>query len=359
MRLLTFGSLPPEWGGPRRGGVATFHASLLQALKARTDVKVVGVVSPTSVRCGLPVRIFVRPAGTGYAEFYESLRKCLRPDVILMNHVAHSWGSTHARLGGPVPALGFVHSWHNITFRSGAEKERARRLTQEALSGVQGLVTCSRHCLEEGVSLGLGYPALAEVVHHPLPPPYLDELDVDRADRHGVLFVGSLMERKDPRVLVEAASLMPDTSMSFAGTGELEAPLESLIAKRGLGARVTLLGSLGWHDVRERLLRSEVMCLPSRSESFGITYIEALACGTPVVGFAATVREIQAAMGMHIGEPLDTHSPEAVAIALDRVRSRGWDRKRLRERAVEVFGLERVTARLVELLRRTRDATGA
>jgi hypothetical protein len=64
-------------------------------------------------------------------------------------------------------------------------------------------------------------------------------------------------------------------------------------------------------------------------------------------------------MGMSIGEPLDEESPEGLSAALERVRSRSWDRTQLRERALEVFGLEPVTTRLVELLGRTVDEARA
>src|SRR5213076_2597313 len=32
LKVLSIGSVPPEWGGPVRGGVATFHAALLEGL---------------------------------------------------------------------------------------------------------------------------------------------------------------------------------------------------------------------------------------------------------------------------------------------------------------------------------------
>jgi glycosyltransferase involved in cell wall biosynthesis len=336
--------------------VASFHASLLESLlKRKPDVDVVGIVPPAD-NGGAPVPVYVRPHGTKYADFYASLLQRLRPDVVLMNHVAHAWGATHARTSPAVPALGFVHSWHNITYRSGEESERAFRLTEEALDGIQGLATCSRHCLNEGTALGLRYPGVAEVVHYPLPPPYLGTLDVDSPDRKGITFVGRLMERKNPAVVVEAGGLLQDAHITLVGTGELEPALRKLISERGLERRVKLVGPLAWRHVRELLLRSEVMCLPSSSESFGIVYIEALACGTPVVGFEPSIREIAAAMEMDVGEPLKGEGPGELAEALERVRSRNWPRALLRQRALEVFGLERATTRIMGLLERVARA---
>ena len=363
MRLLTFGPLPPEWGGAARGGVATFHAALLEGFLADTEVEVVGVVAPAPPSREAPVPVLVQPAGARYDDFYPRLLEELRPDAVLINHVANVWGLAHARQGTGVPALGVVHSWHKITLRAGTERDRARRITEEALNGLQAVVAGSRHCLAEGRALGLPDLTRAEVIHYPLQPFYSrDDVDVHARDRRGVVCLSSLIERKRPEALVEAAALSPDLEVILAGEGELEDSLRAQIAQLSLGERVRIVGhfedSVHLSRVRDMLLGAEVMCLPSRSESFGLVFIEALACGTPVVGFAPTVREIQDELGVDIGEPLDDPDPGAIAAAVGRVRAREWDRKLLRRRTLEVFGLPRVTRRYLELLRRlSRDAS--
>lgn len=355
MRLLTVGSLPPEWGGPRRGGVATFHASLLTGLLERPDdVRVLGAVPPGPLDRQVAVPVYVRPEGVGRADFYAELLERLQPDAVLMNHIAHTIGVTHAQVS-EIPALGVVHSWHNVTFATGEEeRERAMALTQRAMTGLAALIAPSRHALEEGRGLGFRYPARAEAIHNPLPSLYADErIEVDRAERRGVLYLGSLIPRKAPAALVEAAALTR-SEVLFAGSGELERELRLLIERRRLEDRVRIASlpeSGHLLRVRDLLLGAEVMCLPSRSESFGLAFIEALACGTPVVGFAPTVREIARAMGIDVGVPLERGAPEEVAAAIEHVRATEWDRDRLRRVTLETFGLPRVTERYVELLR--------
>jgi len=357
VRLLTVGSLPPEWGGPLRGGVATFHAALLEGILRRGgEVEPVGVLAPSAPHGATPLPIFARPNGTGTAEFYASLLERLQPDVVLLNHVAHTIGVTHARLAGAPPALGVAHSWHNITFRSGEERHRARAVTEEALAGLAALVCPSRHCAREGADLGLAYPAVAETIHYPLQPLY-EEAELDAAasgeERSGVLFVGSLVERKNPFALLEAAVALPGLELTLVGEGEAEDELRESIGRRGLPERVRLAqlpGREHLRRLRELFLRSQVLCLPSRSESFGIVFIEALACGTPVVGFGPTVREIGEAMGIEIGVPLDDPTPAAIAAAIEAAIAADWDRAALRRAAVASFGLDRATERYVDLL---------
>lgn len=362
MRLLTVGSLPPEWGGPARGGVATFHASLLTGLRqGHPEVEIVGVLPPTPLEREVPVPVFVQPDGTSRASFYAELLERLRPDAVLMNHIANAVGVTHARLSPPIPALGVVHSWHNVTFRSGEARQRAREMTAEAIGGMAALAVPSRHGIAEGRRLGFRYPAIVEPMHNPLQPLYMaDEVDVSAGERRDVVYLGGLIPRKDPAALVEAAALLPGVGVSFAGEGELEADLRASIDRLALGDRVRLVdlppGEGHLTGVRDLLLRARLLCLPSRSESFGLVFIEALACGTPVVGFGPAIREIRDEMGIAIGEPLESGAPEEVAGAIERVLSADWDRGELRRATLATFGLPRVAERYVELLGRVAAA---
>ena len=69
----------------------------------------------------------------------------------------------------------------------------------------------------------------------------------------------------------------------LAGTGADGPALRQLAADLGLAARVHLVGALD-HDAMPLLLSAaDVMVLPSEREGLANAWIEALACGTPVV----------------------------------------------------------------------------
>jgi glycosyltransferase involved in cell wall biosynthesis len=354
MRVLSVGSLPPLWGGSTYGGVATLHATLLEGfLSPRCPVDVIGVVPPEPIGRESPVPLFVRPPDEPTAAFYARLLEELQPDAVIMHHFAHTIGLTHARMSNAPPAIGIAHSWHNVTFRSGEERERAHAVTEEALSGLRAVVGMSRHCLLEGERLGLRYPPAVETIYHPLQPFYSAEVEPGELERErqGIAYLGSLIPRKNPAALVEAAERLPDLDVALAGHGELEDSLRLLIDSLSLAGRVAIR-RLDDRQARDLLLRSEAMCLPSRSETFGLAYIEALACGAPVVGFGPTLREIRAEVGIEIGEPLDSEDPDELAAAIERVRAIAWDRAELRRRTVEAFGLQAATERYVGLIDR-------
>jgi glycosyltransferase involved in cell wall biosynthesis len=357
LRVLSVGSLPPAWGGPAYGGVATLHATLLKGfLEPDCPVEVIGVISPVPVErdCPSPVTVFSRPAEELVAPFYERLLKELEPDAVVMHHFAHTIGVTHARMSAPPPAIGVAHSWHSITFRSGEERGRAWDTAAEALDGLRAVVGTSNHCLTEGEELGLRYPPMVETIYHPLQPLYsaagLDR-DLVGDGRRGIVYLGSLIPRKDPETLVKAAAQLPDVDLVFAGHGELEDGLRAQIGSLSLADRVGIR-HLDDSGVREMLLRSEAMCLPSRSETFGLAYTEALACGTPVVGFAPTLREIRREVGIDVGEGVEAGDPEQVAAAIERVLATEWDRAELRRRTLAAFDLPAATERYAKLIAR-------
>jgi len=111
------------------------------------------------------------------------------------------------------------------------------------------------------------------------------------AQRDEVLFVGRLVEKKGCRYLIEAFGQVqdrfPDARLVIVGTGPQEPRLHALAQQ--LGVRVEFPGSLSPREVRERLLRARVFCLPSitarngDAEGLGIVLLEAQAAGVPVI----------------------------------------------------------------------------
>ena len=95
--------------------------------------------------------------------------------------------------------------------------------------------------------------------------------------------VGALIERKGQAHVIEALESLPDARLLLVGKGEDEAKLRALAADRGVADRVHFLGSVD-HDMLPLLLSAaNAMVLPSASEGLANAWIEALACGTPVV----------------------------------------------------------------------------
>jgi glycosyltransferase involved in cell wall biosynthesis len=95
--------------------------------------------------------------------------------------------------------------------------------------------------------------------------------------------VGALIERKGQAIAIRALPLIPEARLMLVGKGEDEAQLRAQAAREGVESRVFFAGSLD-HDLMPLILSAaDVMVLPTRSEGLANAWVEALACGTPVV----------------------------------------------------------------------------
>lgn len=95
-----------------------------------------------------------------------------------------------------------------------------------------------------------------------------------------VSFVGRLVVEKGIRQLLEVMTSLKNEGIQLAVAGE--GPLKHEIKVCGL-PNVHMLGRLNGPDVAALLMESDLLCLPSRSEGFATTLLEAAACGTPAL----------------------------------------------------------------------------
>jgi glycosyltransferase involved in cell wall biosynthesis len=95
--------------------------------------------------------------------------------------------------------------------------------------------------------------------------------------------VGYLIPRKGQSFLIEAMAALPGVTLLIAGDGPDRKMLAGRISALGLGERVRLIGAQP-HDALPALLAAaDAMALPSSSEGLANVWVEALACGTPIV----------------------------------------------------------------------------
>jgi len=141
-------------------------------------------------------------------------------------------------------------------------------------------------------------------------------------DRRPLLLnIGRLVEQKGQMTLVAAAAKLRDAGRDFelaiVGDGELRAALTARIAAIGLGDRVQLLGWRSGAEIRELLLRSRALVLPSFAEGLPVVLMEALALRRPAIttwiaGTPELVREDES------GWLVPTGDVDALAAAMGR-----------------------------------------
>jgi glycosyltransferase involved in cell wall biosynthesis len=106
-----------------------------------------------------------------------------------------------------------------------------------------------------------------------------------RAPHPAFLYVGRLKRYKGISFAIRALALArdrrADLTLDIAGTGDYRPALERLVASLGLGDAVRFHGFVSEAAKIELFRRSWANIFPSPKEGWGITVIEAAACGTP------------------------------------------------------------------------------
>lgn len=102
-----------------------------------------------------------------------------------------------------------------------------------------------------------------------------------------VLFVGRLTFQKGPDYFLRAAQkvsrLDPNVMFVFCGSGDMERWLIEESAGLGISDKVIFAGFLRGDDLARLYQMADLYVMPSVSEPFGITSLEALANGTPIL----------------------------------------------------------------------------
>jgi glycosyltransferase involved in cell wall biosynthesis len=103
-----------------------------------------------------------------------------------------------------------------------------------------------------------------------------------------ILYVGTLIKRKGVSYLVKAmaevAEVHPSSWLIVVGEGPEQTTLERLATDLGLTHRVIFPGLQSREMVRQWMQQAKLLVLPSVEEGLGVVLLEALACGTPIIG---------------------------------------------------------------------------
>ena len=102
-----------------------------------------------------------------------------------------------------------------------------------------------------------------------------------------VTFLGRITMQKGPEYFVEAASLVLGRTkhirFCMAGSGDMMNAMIELAARRGITDRFHFPGFMKGEQVYEAYAKSDVYVMPSVSEPFGISPLEAMQCGVPSI----------------------------------------------------------------------------
>jgi len=169
-----------------------------------------------------------------------------------------------------------------------------------------------------------------------------------------VLFVGRLRYYKGLQYLVRA---MPhiDADLLLAGTGPMQNELVQMAAQLHVADRVHFLGDISDEEKLIAYHAADVFCMPShlRSEAFGLSQVEAMASGLPVVSTRIASGVPFVNQDGVSGLTVEPENPAALAEAINLILTDDQLRQRFaaqaRERAFSEFSAQRMCEQVMDV----------
>ncbi len=323
------------------------------------------------------------------AEFYRHMRESGRYEII---H-SHYWTSgLLAKQVSQESGIPFVHTFHttakvkNLSLADGESPEPLSRSIGEE-NVVKAAAAIIANTDSEAASLVSLYGACPDKVFVATPGVNLAEFKVGGGkvvareklgmDQSKIVltFVGRIQPHKGPDIFIRSVAEVLTHSpglrskisaliiggVSGSGTGELDR-LRNLAKWLGISDVVTFLPPVTRSELPDWYRASDLVCVPSYSESFGLVALEAQACGTPVVATAVGGRRAAVSDGFS-GSLVDGHDPKAWGAVLLRLIAQPERRLILSMGAVQHashFGWDSTSRALLDLFDKViSDAVGA
>jgi phosphatidylinositol alpha-1,6-mannosyltransferase len=365
---------------PRRGGIESFVRSVCDGLAGESAPPGVVVLTATMRGSGSVDRDLPYPVVRDQARMLlptprvgrhaEALLKEYDCDVVVFGAAAPlGWLAPRLVRAGATRTVALTHG-HEVWW---ARVPGARSLLRRIATGVDVLTYVSEFCRAEINSAlrapDIGWARLSPGIDTELFNPSVDGREwrarwgVDQATPV-VLAASRLVRRKGHDVLLEAwpavVAARPDARLVIVGDGPRRSALARLVRQRGLQGSVRVVPGVSWNQMPAVYAAADIFVLPCRTrlhglepEALGIVFLEAAACGLPVVvgrsgGAPETVRDGES------GFVVDPRDPTAVAERLveliaNPVRAAQFGR-RGRAYVRERYGLTQMNATVSGLL---------
>lgn len=215
--------------------------------------------------------------------YKNAVKKVGKPDVIHAHFYSIASIASIIKKKNNIPFFITEHS-SKLNKESQLISKLDKILTIKAYSNADRIISVS-NALTRNIKNNFGYNT--SVIH--------DIVDIDnyhhlqRPDNEIFTFisVGNLIPLKGFDILIKAfhKAFKDDEKviLNIIGEGEERTNLQNIVNEHNIANRVRFLGQKTRPELFELMRNSDAFVLASKSETFGVVYIEAMACGLPVI----------------------------------------------------------------------------
>lgn len=132
-----------------------------------------------------------------------------------------------------------------------------------------------------------------------------------------LVYLGSLYPHKNVKIIIEALHSLPNFTLLIVGARTVfETNIREMVTKAGIEKQVKFVGYLTDEELTTTLQTATALIQPSLSEGFGLTGVEAMATGVPVIASDIPIfKEIYQSAATFF----DPHSAAALVAAVNKV----------------------------------------
>lgn len=206
---------------------------------------------------------------------------------------AHDWltypAGIHAKNVSGKPMVIHVHATDYDRSRGNVNPD-VYAIEKDGMDNADHIITVSNLTRNTVIEKYHQNPSKVTTVHNavePMSPEILAIQDKKGVKDKVITFLGRITMQKGPEYFVEAAAKVlqkaPSTRFVMAGSGDMMDQMIRLAARRDISDRFHFTGFMKGKQVYEVLKSSDVYVMPSVSEPFGISPLEAMQCGVPSI----------------------------------------------------------------------------
>ncbi|MFC5279716.1 glycosyltransferase family 4 protein [Halorubrum rubrum] len=268
-----------------------------------------------------------------YYIFLTGIYHKTNPDVVHAHELRFRHYVASLVVDENTPLIATSHSVHSITYSEPKKAEKYRSILQRSYAACDHLIYVSNklRCeVEEHVGSFDGH---SQVIYNSINNIDKNIQDNEqKTEEHTLLYVGEFTERKGVYRTIDATILsykkVSDLKLVIIGSDDTE-KIEKYIKDQQVKDIVSVPGRVD--DVDKWYSKADLLVVPTRSESFGLVFLEAMQHGIPVIGTTEVPEPV--IPNKHVGYRVPPDDIEQISNVIVNSYTQEWQHQKIQDHA--------------------------
>ncbi len=230
--------------------------------------------------------ITIHKFGMGYSSMYNPLHILRLRELVSRFDIIHAHNSS-CQLFTAIACAKNIDRPRTVTTEHNTRNRRRKwnwyKAVDRWMYGCYDAIVCCSHATQKELNNSLaGHSLRIQVINNGVD---IENINKSKPSfslkKPAAVMVAAFRPQKDHRTAIEAIKRLPDVHLYFAGNGSTRNEAEKYVNRNGIGNHVHFLGSVD--DIGGLYKSADCAILCSNYEGFGLSAVEAMAAGTPLI----------------------------------------------------------------------------